>query len=338
MRHLVRAITVGLFAVVVAVAVSGCGSSKPAAITVYSGQYGPTTALLAADFEKQTGIKVTVVSGQDADLATKIIADGANSPADVFYAKNPPPLNSLDSLVLFSPVDTATLTAVPKDDRPTDGSWVGVSGRLSAIVYNTDKVSRSQLPQTLDTFKSAVWKGKFGYAPTEGDFHPLVTALVLSTSESGALSWLRSIKANGKSYADDEALVAAVNRGDVELGLVDHYYWYRLREELGAAKMHSKLAYFPEGESGDIVAISGAGVLASSKHQKEAQQFLAYLVSEPAQTIIATSHLYEYPLAAGVKTKQLDRPLGYQAMTMEDFGDGLNELDLMGQAGVLAPA
>ena len=105
-----------------------------------------------------------------------------------------------------------------------------------------------------------------------------------------ALRWLEGMKANGAShnYPDNETVADEVNRGAVAFGLVNQYYWYRMRAEIGASEMHSKIAYFAPHDPGYVVDVSGAAVLKSSRHQAAAQKFVAYLVSKAGQEIIAT--------------------------------------------------
>ena len=138
--------------------------------------------------------------------------------------------------------------------------------------------------------------------------------------------------------ADNELIAAAVNNGTVEAGLVDHYYWYRLRDEVGAGKMHSALHYFAPRDPGMLVDVSGAAVLRSSKHQAEARRFLAYLVSKPAQTIIATSESYEYPLRPGVVNHKIARSLNSLVpapISATQLGDGKAALAMLQQVGLL---
>jgi len=334
---------------VITLAVSGCASSSTAAsgndattsgatITVYSGQHEQTVRQLVDAFTKSTGIKVSLRSGNEAELSNQILQEGVASPADVFYAGNPPAIEALSAKNLMSPVTPATLSAVPATDNSAQGSWVGVSSRSGALIYNTNAVTETQLPASVLELASPAWKGKFAFAPTETDFTPIVTAIVKVKGTKAARAFLAGLKANAKAYEDNEAIVAAVNRGEVATGLVEHYYWYRLKAELGASKVHSALHYFSPGDPGGLLAVSGAGVLRSSTHQQAAQQFLAYLVSKPAQTIIATSQSFEYPLANGVVSQQPLRPMTQlkpPSLSPGDLGDGKQVLQLLQDSGLL---
>ena len=309
-----------------------------ATITVYSGQHEQTVKALADDFTRRTGVRVELRSGNEAELANQILQEGASSPADIFYAGNPPPLEAVRAKGLLAAVAPATLAAVPASYNSPTGQWVGVSARSGALIYNTDRRKPGALPATLLELAGPAWKGRFAFAPTETDFSPIVTALAKTAGEATAERFLVGLKANAKAYEDNEAVVAAVNRGEVQTGLVEHYYWYRLGKELGAPRIHSALHYFAAGDPGGLLAVSGAGLLQSSKHQAEAQRFLAYLVSSAGQRIIATSDSFEYPLATGAKTEQPLRPfaeLRPPALSPVDLGDGKKALELLQQANLL---
>jgi iron(III) transport system substrate-binding protein len=206
------------------------------------------------------------------------------------------------------------------------------------LAYNTGQVKPAQLPSALADLAKPAWHGKVGFAPTETDFQPLLTAMSKLHGAAAAQAWLKGLKANGKVYDDNEALIAAVNRGEVETGLVDHYYWYRLRDEVGRSKVHSALHYFAPGDAGALVDVSGAAVLASSGKTALAQRFLAYLVSAPAQHIIATSESYEYPLGSGVVTHKVLVPLARlhpPKISATVLGDGTYALSLLRATGAL---
>jgi len=115
------------------------------------------------------------------------------------------------------------------------------------------------------------------------------------------VSWLAGLKRNGQLYQSDESVVAAVNRGDVATGVINHYYWFRLRQELGKGAIHSALYFFANHNVGSLENISGAGVLATSKHPKEAQEFVRFLASPTAQEILARDYDYEYPTRPGIR-------------------------------------
>jgi iron(III) transport system substrate-binding protein len=335
-----RTIPATLLAGAVAAAVAGCGGSTGPAngITVYSGQHQQTAKLLADDFHARTGIAVSLRSSDESALANQILREGRGSPADVFFAENPPALTVLEKSGLLAAVAPATLGHVAARFSSPHGDWVGVSARSAVLVYNTSQLPAAGLPAHLEDLALPAWRGKLGFAPTETDFQPLIAALVKLRGRPAALAWLTGLKANGKVYDSNETLVNAVNRGEVAAGLIDHYYWYRLRDEVGAGQVRSALHYFAPGDAGALVDVSGAAAMRSSRHPALAQRFLAYLVSPPAQRIIARSESYEYPLGSGVTTAKPLRPFAQlqpPAVGIDDLGDGRASLMLLQQVGLI---
>jgi iron(III) transport system substrate-binding protein len=319
--------------------VSACGSSSHGpSITLYNGQHEQTTAALVAAFERQTGIHVAVRSGDEAELADQIMQEGSSSPADVFYTENTPVLEALRERGLLAAVSPSTLAQVPSRYDSTQGDWVGVSARVSVLVYNTSLIKPRQLPGSILELAEPKWKGKLGFAPSETDFQPLITAITELDGVAAAERWLKGLRANSKLYPDNETVVAQVNDGESAVGIINHYYWFRLRAELGQSGMHSALHYYAPGDPGDLVNVSGAAILKSSSNQADAQRFLAFLVSQTGQQTIAHSHSYEYPLRAGVPPAPGLRPFSQLhpvSITPADLGDGSAALALEQKLGLL---
>jgi iron(III) transport system substrate-binding protein len=283
-----------------AASLSACGGGSSSSLTLYSGQHPQLTGALVAAFERRTGISVKVSNKDGVVLADQILQEGSASPADVYLTENSPELMRLQQHGLLARLGSPTLSAVPDAASSPQGAWVGVAVRVSALAYDPSMVAVGQLPASVLDLAQPQWSGKVGIAPTDSDFLPLVGAVAASRGDSQALAWLRGLRRNAVVYQDDEALAAAVNRGAVAAGVMNQYYWYRLRLEVGAGGMHSQLASFAPGDVGNLVNVSGAAVLASSANQTAARRFVAFLVSEEGQRIIATSDDFEYPLRPGV--------------------------------------
>jgi iron(III) transport system substrate-binding protein len=328
----------GLLTVGTAACGADPGTSSSSQLILYNGQHEQTTQALVDAFEQQTGIQVTVRSADEDTLAEQIIQEGSRPVADVFYTENSPALMELSEQHLLARVDASTLAAVPAGDSSPSGTWVGVSARVSVLVYNTSALNASQLPSSVMDLANPRWAGKLGIAPGETDFQPIITSIARAHGQAAALAWLKAVKANAgsHSYPDNETLTAAVNSGQVALGLINHYYWYRLRAQLGAGGMHSALHYFAAGDPGYVLDVSGAAVLASSTHQAAAQKFLAFLVSARGQKILAQSDSFEYPLRPGIAAHAGLTPLAMlhpdTADTIASLGDGQTALSLLQQA------
>jgi iron(III) transport system substrate-binding protein len=326
-------------------ALAACGSGSggggsAGSITLYSGQHEQTTQSLVDAFEKQTGIQVNVRYNDEDSFADEIIAEKAHPIADVFYTENSPVLEYLQNQGLLAPVKASTLATTPSKYNSPQGDWIGVSARVSVLIYNPSLISKSQLPTTVLQLDNPEYKGRLAFAAGETDFQPIVTSVARAYGDAKAAAWLEGIKANAGShiYPDNETIADEVNRGAVAFGVVNQYYWYRMKAELGASGVHSDIAYFAPHDPGYVLDVSGAGILKSSKNQADAQKFLAFLVSKQGQEVIAHSISYEYPLDDGVQTTAPETPfadLQPNSISVADLGDGSTAISLLRQAGLL---
>jgi iron(III) transport system substrate-binding protein len=322
---------------------SGIGATTNAAdapvLTLYSAQHEQVIDMLTAAFTKETGIKVQAHQGEGPDIANQLIQEGSSSPADVFLTENSPELVLLDEKKLLAPVDTATLAAVPSHDSAPSGNWVGVLARENVLTFNPTLIKEEALPASLLDLAKPAWKGKVGIAPSDSDFLPLVSAVLAEKSHAATLAWLKGLKANAQVFDDDEGVVAAVDRGAVATGIINSYYWARLYTEQGPLKTHAQIYHFGPGDVGALVNISGAAILASSKNKDAGQKFLAFLVSKPAQTMLAQSDVdFEYPLATGVPANPLMRPfadLKPPRIPLTKLGDDQPAAKLLREAGLI---
>jgi iron(III) transport system substrate-binding protein len=321
---------------------AGCGGSSGsgASITLYSGQHVQTTDALVSGFEKKTGITVNVRNDDEDTLVDQIVTEGSRSPADVIFTENSPALEHLQGKGLLAKVDPSTLARTPSQFSSAAGEWVGVSARVSVLIYNPSLIAKSQLPTSVLQLADPRYQGKLAFAAGETDFQPVVTSVLRTYGEAATLQWLDGIKTNagGHIYPDNETIADEVNRGAVAFGVVNQYYWYRMQAEIGASNMHSAITYFAPGDPGYVLDVSGAAVLRSSTHRTEAQRFLAFLVSTQGQEIIAHSISFEYPIASGVTTSQPETPfhqLQPNGITIAELGDGAAAIALLKEAGLL---
>ena len=339
-RHAMVA-ALGLSCLVGLLTVGGgaAGASTPS-ITLYSGQHQQTTQSLITAFEKKTGINVTVRYDDEDTFTDEIQAEKSHPVADVFYTENSPPLEYLQEKGMLARLNASTLAKTPSTYNSAKGDWVGVSARVSVLIYNPSLIAKSQLPTTVMGLADPKYQGKLAIAPGESDFQPIVTSVERTYGKAAALSWLDGIKSNAGShdYPDNETIADEVNRGAAAFGVVNQYYWYRMKAELGASNIHSKITYFAPRDPGYVLDVSGAAVLKSSKNQAAAQEFVAFLVSKQGQEVIAHSISFEYPLDDGVTTVAAETPfaaLQPNSITVAQLGDGSTAVALLNQAGLL---
>ncbi len=327
----------GLFVLAVMV-LAGCGSdSSNDVLTVYSGREEELVQPLFDLYEEKTGTTIEVRYGDSAELAATIAEEGGNSPADVFFAQDPGSLGAVDAELEQLPEET--LDRVSERFRDTEGHWIGTSGRTRVLAYNTDALSEDQVPDSVFDLTDPAWKGKIGIAPTNASFQAFVTAMRLSAGDERTKQWLVDLKQNDpKTYEKNTPVVEALASGEIELGLVNHYYLYLVKQEQPNAPIANH--FLAKGDPGALVSVAGAGVLASSGNKEEAERFVDFLVSDEAQRFYTESaEEAEYPLIAGIAAKEGLPPLETLEgpnVDLSSFGAELETtLELLRETGYL---
>jgi len=328
---------VALSLLVLATALVGCSGGGDR-LTLYSGRAEVQVKPILEEFTKATGIKVSARYGASAELAAQIAEEGGGSRADIFWAQDAGALGAVDKAGLFGPVPPPVSSVVDQKFRAPDDNWVGVSGRARVVVYDPRKVPAGELPASVFSLTEPRWKGRIGLAPTNGSFQSFVTAMLITVGEPRTRAWLQGIKANDpKTYPSNDLIVKAANEGQVDLGLVNHYYLFQLQSEIGADKTVARNHYTAGTDPGALVNVAGAGILKSSKRQADAARFVEYLLSEPAQRHFADQN-FEYPLRPGVPTAAGLPPLQSgqgPAINLGDLADLDHTLELLRQTGLL---
>ncbi len=278
-------------------------------IVVYNAQHESLAKEWAEGFTKETGIKVTLRNGGDSEFSNQIVAEGAASPADVFLTENSPAMALVEGAGLFAPVDADTLAQVPENFRPASGKWIGVAARSTVFAYNKTKLTEAQLPKSMLDLADPAWKGRWAASPSGADFQAIVSALLQLKGEEATAAWLKGMKENFTAYRGNGTVMKAVNAGEVDGGVIYHYYYFGDQAKTGENSNNVGLHYFKHQDPGAFVSISGGGVLASSKHPKEAQAFLKWVTGKGGQDVLKNGTSFEYAVGEGAQSNPKLVPL-----------------------------
>ncbi|MDP8937492.1 MAG: iron ABC transporter substrate-binding protein [Actinomycetota bacterium] len=294
--------------VLLAAVFAACGSDD-ADITVYSGRSEAQVEPLLERFTDETGLKVSVRYGASAELAAQIAEEGPNSRADLFWSQDAGALGAVDRQGLLAPAPAEAAASVDQRFKAKDGTWVGITGRARVVVYNSAKVPAPELPATVFALTDPKWKGRVGIAPTNASFQAFVTAMRIQAGDGRTREWLQGLKANEpKVYESNDLIVRAANNGEVDLGLVNHYYLFQLGAEIGMDKLVARNHFTSGGDPGALINVAGVAILKSSDAQADAARLVQFLLSPPAQRHFAEEN-FEYPLLPGVPAVPALTPL-----------------------------
>jgi iron(III) transport system substrate-binding protein len=307
-------------------------------LTVYSGRSEELVGEVLAGFTDATGIELDVRYGDTAELAATIINEGDATPADVYYGQDAGALGALQTEGLLTALPDDVVEQVDPAFASTTGEWVGVTGRVRVISYNTDTMSEDEVPDSVLDLTDPDWSGRVGWAPTNGSFQAFVTALRVTEGEDVARDWLEGMIANDvQVFENNASQVEAVGRGEVDLALVNHYYLARFTAEDPDFPVANK---FLPGDIGGLVNVAGVGVLEATDQPSAAEQLVEYLLSDEVQTFFSQeTNEAEFPAVTGQPApeglptvEELDAP----AIDLSDLEDLQGTIALLEETGALS--
>lgn len=322
MRLSNRSRTVPLLAAlaVSAVALTGCtantndesspvsAAASDGVLTLYAGRDEAMIAPLLEQFTQETGIEISVRYGTSAELSALLLEEGAQTPADVFLSQDAGALGALSNVDFLSELPEDITEAIPEDFTASDDDWVGITGRARVIAYDSEKIAASDVPSSVMELTAPEWSGRVGFPPGNASFQSFVTALREIEGEVAAEEWVSAMAANNPVLTEKNgATLDLVNNGQLDLALINHYYWYESAAELGAENMRAQLKFLP-GDAGGIVNVTGAGILSGSADNEDALRLLRFLISPTAQQYFVDK-TFEYPLLPGI-----DAPAGLPSL------------------------
>ncbi|MCO5146750.1 MAG: iron ABC transporter substrate-binding protein [Aquamicrobium sp.] len=305
-------------------------------LTVYSGRGESLVGPVIAQFEKESGIKVNVRYAGTSELATLLTEEGAQSPADVFWAQDGGALGAIAPL--FAALPAEVNDGVSAEFRNVNNKWAPTSGRSRTLVYSTERVQEADLPASINDLTGEKYKGRVAWAPTNGSFQAFVTAFRVTHGEDAAKAWLEGMIANdAKAYRNNGSQIEAIANGEVDFGLVNNYYLgrYIARDD----KYPVAQTHFGAGDIGNLLNVAGAGIVAASDNQDNARKFIDYLLSPAAQQYITTQG-NEYPVIPGLIANPTLEPFEELQeispnVDIDQISDLEGTLELLRQVGLL---
>lgn len=307
-------------------------------LTVYSGRGEDLVQPIIDLFEQESGIEVEVRYAGTAEMAAQLLEEGDGTPAQAFLAQDAGALGALSAEGLLGSLPDATLDLVPEAYRSGAGDWVGVTGRSRVLVYNEENVSDEELPASVFDLTGPDWTGRVGVAPTNASFQAFVTALRVQHGEDEAAAWLDDLAANDPEiYDGNGAILADVESGALDAGLINHYYLFGAAAEAGVAPedLTATLHFFPDGDTGALVNISGAALI-GEQPDGDAQAFIDFLLSDRGQEYFR-DETHEYPMVDGIEPHEGLPPLEelqVPDVDLNDLADLETTVSLIAAAGL----
>ncbi|AMW26906.1 iron ABC transporter substrate-binding protein [Arthrospira platensis] len=325
----------GMLTLALVLGLAQVSQSQNQTLTIYSGRGEALIGPLIKQAEQQLGINIRVRYGDTAELAIAILEEGRNSPADIFFAQDAGALGALQKAGRTRAIPAQMISKVDSRFRSPNNHWVGITGRARVLAYNTNQVNRNQLPNSISELTQPKWRGRVGWAPTNGSFQSFVTAMRLVEGDAKTLEWLQAMRNNGAVvYRNNTAIVEAVGRGEVDMGLTNNYYLYRfLADDPNFPVAH----HYTRGDTGSLINIAGVAILDTARNAQDAQRFIQFLLTNNAQNFFARE-TKEYPLVEGIPAPERQLSIDQinpPRIDLANLADLQGTLVLLQRAGVL---
>ncbi len=299
-------------------------------LVIYSGRGESLIGGLIDRFEEQTGIDVKVRYGNTAALAIAISEEGSRSPADVYYGQDAGALSFLAEEALAAQLPPDIRAMVDRNFQDDDGRWIATSGRARVLIISPDRVPNP--PDSVFDLVDPEWKGRIGWAPTNGSFQAFVTAMRQIHGDAATEEWLRGMIANDvKVFPKNTPQVQAVGDGELDIGLVNHYYLFRFDD--WPAANH----FTDSGNAGALINVAGVAMLEGSSNRANALRFIRFLLSEEGQTYFR-DQTNEYPVASEIDANPRLIPLDElnpPSLALTSLSDLDGTLELLRKVGAL---
>ena len=325
----------GMLTLALVLGIAQVSQSQNQTLTIYSGRQEALIGPLIKRAEQELGLNIRVRYGDTAELAIAIIEEGRNSPADIFFAQDAGALGALQKAGRTRAIPAQIISRVDSRFRSPNNHWVGITGRARVLAYNTRQVNRNELPNSISELTQPKWRGRVGWAPTNGSFQSFVTAMRLVEGDAKTLEWLQAMRNNGAVvYRNNTAIVEAVGRGEVDIGLTNNYYLYRfLADDPNFPVAH----HYTRGDTGSLINIAGVAILDTARNAQDAQRFIQFLLTNNAQNFFARE-TKEYPLVEGIPAPERQLSIDQinpPRIDLANLADLQGTLVLLQRAGVL---
>ncbi len=286
-------------------------------LTLYSGRGETLVAPIIEAFSEETGIGVDVRYAGTSELAVLLQEEGEATPADLFWSQDPGALGAVADLLAELPADVTE--RVPPALRDTGNRWIATSGRQRVLVVSTERVDEAEMPASILDLADEQYRGRVGWAPTNGSFQLHITAMREALGEEETRAWLEAMVANEPVvFSNNSGIVQGIADGEADFGLVNNYYLSRFLASDPEFPVRS--AHFADGDIGNLLSVAAIGITAASDQQEEAAAFIEFLLSPQAQQYFA-SKVSEYPVTQSVV-------LGSDQPTLEMLEANAPDIDL----------
>ena len=286
-------------------ALTGCadrGDSEQRVVVIYSSVDEVFARPIVERFENESGIEARLVPDTEETKSTgllnRLIAERERPRADVFWSGDPVRAAILKREGLSAPYRSPAAVGLPRQFSDAEGYWTGFSARARVIIYNTNRLSGGEAPNSVLELVDPRFRGEACLAnPLFGTTAMHAAALFAVLGGQEAERFFGDFAANGGRILSSNGEVRRrVAAGECALGITD-------TDDFNVARMEGRpvAAVYPDAEGMGTVVIPNAAVLiAGAPHPEAGERFIDFLLRPETERLLAESGAAQMPVRLGV--------------------------------------
>ena len=270
-------------------------------VVVYSSRIDELIKPVFDAYTEKTGVTVKFITDKEAPLMARLKAEGENTPADLLLTVDGGNLWQAEQMGILQPLDSEVVKQnIPAQYRSSSDAWTGLSLRARTIVYSPQRVKEGEL-STYEALAGDNWEGRLCLRTSKKVYNQSLTATMIEThgaekTEEIIRGWVDNLATD--VFADDTALIQAIDAGQCDVGIVNTYYYGRVHKS--DPQLKAKLFWPNQGDRGVHVNLSGIGLTKHAPHPEAARKLVEWMTGPQAQSIFADINM-EYPANPAVK-------------------------------------
>lgn len=291
----------GLIAALALTALSGVVQAADE-VVVYSSRIDELIKPVFDAYTAKTGVKIKFITDKEAPLMARIKAEGENTPADLLLTVDGGNLWQAEQMGILQPMNSEVVKDnIPSQYRSSTDSWTGLSLRARTIVYSPERVEKGEL-STYEALADENWEGRLCLRTSKKVYNQSLTATLIEThgaekTEEIIKGWVNNLATD--VFADDTALIQAIDAGLCDVGIVNTYYYGRLHAD--DPDLKAKLFWPNQDGRGVHINLSGIGLTKHAPHPDAARKLVEWMTTPEAQSIFADINK-EFPANPEVKS------------------------------------
>lgn len=250
-------------------------------LTVYLNDFDE---MIGPMFEEATGYKVNLVSGNGAEIMSRIEAEKGNPHWDVVWMDAMPSIYGLGRsgqlLEGWTPDNAAHISDAMNGYVP-EQKWFYPTGAHAAgvIVYNTNELTAEQAPKSWSDFTDPAYKDMIGMADPAiaAPAYPFVAYFFQSQGMDEAKTYFETLMANGlRVYPKNPNVVSALASGEIKVAALQESNAYKM-------KLAGEPIEIVWPEEGAPASVRVAGIQKNTKNPNAAKAFIEFLLDPKTQ-------------------------------------------------------